>query len=233
MKLFWRLLPLLIIVVVVILIYSMGITDLLSYDELKRNRQILLSWVEAHSWTAPLAYIGIYVIAVALSLPVGAIFAIVGGFLFGQPGSTAFALIGATLGAICIFLAARTAFGATLRARAGPRLKKMEKGFNENAASYLLFLRLTPLVPFWLVNIAPAFFSVKLFTFVWTTFVGTLPRAFVFTQAGVGLGAILDKGEAFSITTVFNIQVQIALFALALFALIPLIVKLLRKKRPH
>jgi len=73
----------------------------------------------------------------------------------------------------------------------------MDHGFQNNAASYLLFLRFVPLFPFWLVNLAPAFFKVQLSTYIWTTFVGIIPGSFVYTQAGSGLGVIFDEGAAF------------------------------------
>ena len=167
----------------------------------------------------------------ALSLPGGALLSIIGGFLFGVPLSTIYVVVGATIGATIIFLAARTAIGDLLKRKAGPFLSKMDTGFQKNTASYLLFLRLIPLVPFWLVNIAPAFFNVKTRTYLWTTFVGIIPGAYVFTQAGNGLGAIFDSGKEFSIETVFNIEVKIALVVLALFALIPIFVKRLRRDR--
>ena len=91
------------------------------------------------------------------------------------------------------------------------------------------FLRLVPLFPFWLVNLAPAFLGVSLKTFVWTTFIGIIPGTFVFAQAGAGLGAILDSDQGFSIQGVFNWQVKIALIALGIFALIPIIVKKFKK----
>jgi uncharacterized membrane protein YdjX (TVP38/TMEM64 family) len=95
--------------------------------------------------------------------------------------------------------------------------------------SYLLFLRLVPLFPFWLVNLAPAFLGIPLRTFVWTTFIGIIPGAFVFAQAGAGLGAILDSNQGLSINGIFNWQVKIALIALGIFALIPILVKKIRK----
>jgi uncharacterized membrane protein YdjX (TVP38/TMEM64 family) len=140
-------------------------------------------------------------------------------------------LIGATIGATLLFLAARTALGESLRKKAGPLLTKMEKGFKENAVSYLLFLRFVPLFPFWLVNLAPAFFNVPLRTFVWTTAVGILPGAFVFTQAGAGLNAIFENEGVFSVHTILNTQLKIALVCLGIFALIPVAIKKYRARK--
>ncbi|NGX43723.1 MAG: hypothetical protein K940chlam7_02023 [Chlamydiae bacterium] len=225
-----RFIPLIIIVILMVLAYIFGLHEYLSYETLKGHRATLKTLVDTHPILAPLLYIFVYMVSTALSIP-GAIFlSLFGGFLFPQPYSTIFVVTGATLGAILIFLAARTALGEILKERAGPLMQKMRAGFHENAANYLIFLRLVPIFPFWLVNLAPAFFGVRLITFAWTTFFGIIPGAFVFTQAGVGLGAILDAGEALSIDAIFNNQIKIALIALGIFALLPIVIKKFRKK---
>ena len=166
----------------------------------------------------------------ALSLPGGAILSLFGGFLFPQPFSTIYVVIGATIGAALIFLAARSALGEILYKKAGNIFNKMEKGFQENAISYLFFLRLVPIFPFWIVNLAAAFFRVSFWTYLWTTFLGIAPGSFVFTQAGAGLSAIFETGQTFSLSTIFNMQIRIALIALGIFALIPILIKKFKKR---
>lgn len=221
-------LPLIALLMMMALVYGTGLHAFLTYESLKENRDALKSLSQHHPYLAPVIYIALYALTTALSIPGGAILSIFGGFLFPQPFSTLFVVIGATIGATAIFLIAKTAFGETLKEKTGDKLQKMRSGFEENAASYLLFLRLVPLFPFWLVNLAPAFFGVALFTFVWTTFIGIIPGAFVFTQAGAGLDAIFAAGESFSVDSIFNNQIKIALVALGIFALIPIIIKKIR-----
>lgn len=223
-------LPLITLLVIMTIAYLSGIHELLTYESLKEHRDTLKQYVHSYPYFAPILYITAYTLSTALSIPGGAILSIFGGFLFPQPYSTLFVVIGATIGATMIFLIAKTAFGETLKEKAGEKLQKMQSGFQENAASYLLFLRLVPLFPFWLVNLAPAFFGVALFTFIWTTFIGIIPGAFVFTQAGVGLDAIFESGESFSIDTIFNNQIKIALVALGIFALLPVVIKRIYQK---
>jgi len=223
--------PLIIIVILMVMAYVSGVTKHLSFGNIKENRQVILSYIDQYPLLMPLLFIVIYIVMTSLSLPGGALLSILGGFIFGIPLSTIYVVVGATIGATIIFLAARTAIGDLLKKKAGPFLAKMESGFKKNAASYLLFLRLIPLFPFWLVNIAPAFFNVKTRTYLWTTFLGIIPGAYVFTQAGRGLGAIFDSGKDFSVETVFNIEIKIALVVLALFALIPIFVKRLTHDR--
>jgi uncharacterized membrane protein YdjX (TVP38/TMEM64 family) len=125
-----------------------------------------------------------------------------------------------------VFLVARSAFGDILRKKVKIQtIQKMEKGFQENPVSYLLFLRFIPLFPFWMVNLVPAFFGVHFWTYVWTTFLGILPGSFVFTQAGAGLGEIFESEDPFSFDAIFNLKIKIALVCLGLFALIPVILK--------
>ena len=122
-------------------------------------------------------------------------------------------------------------FGDSLKKKAGPFLSKMKKGFNDNAASYMLFLRFVPVFPFWIVNLAPAFFGVHLRTFIWTTLVGIIPGSLVFTLAGGGLEKILDTNKAFSISTLFNTELKIALTLLGILSLLPILLKKWKKNR--
>lgn len=224
-----RYIPLALLLLFMVLAYASGLSDSLTYESLKNHRESLLDFVSKYPVLSPLIFMSIYALSTALSIPGGIVLSIFGGFLFPQPWSTLYVVIAATTGAVLIFLAAKTALRDLLKRQVKGRLQKMQKGFEEDAAYYLLFLRLVPLFPFWLVNLAPAFFGVRLFTFAWTTFLGIIPGAFVFTQAGTGLGAILDAGNTLSIDNIFNIQIQIALGALGLFVLLPAIVKKIRK----
>jgi len=223
--------PLIIIVILMGVAYASGVHRYLTFENIKTHRELIKGFIDLHPVWMPLLFILLYIVVVALSLPGGAVLSLLGGFLFGIPLSTLYVVVAATIGATLIFTAARTAFADSLKKRAGPFLQKMERGFQTNAASYLLFLRFIPLFPFWLVNLAPAFFNVRIATYIWTTFVGIIPGSYVYTQAGSGLGVIFDQGAAFSMETIFNTQIQIALTLLALFAIIPILVKLFLKKR--
>lgn len=223
-------LPVLIILIAMVAIYFSGIYNYFSFDTLRTYHQNLKSFVEMHPVAVSFIFCLTYIITTALSIP-GAIFlTLLGGYLFPQPLSTIYVVLSATCGATLIFLAARSALKDFLKRKAGPLLQKMEAGFKENAASYLLFLRFVPLFPFWLVNIAPAFFDVSLLTFIWTTLIGILPGSLVFTLAGGGLQNILENNEPFSLNTILNTQIKIALVLLGIIALIPIAWKKFKKK---
>ncbi len=220
-----RYLPLLVLVAGLVAFFVFGLDRYVSFETLRENRVTILTWVQNAGVLAVLTYMALYAVAVAFSLPGGAILSITGGFLFGAVWGTVYIVISATLGATVLFLIAKTTLGDSLRSKAGPWLQKMEAGFQENAMSYLLVLRLVPLFPFFVVNLVPAFLGVALSTYVMGTFVGIIPGAFVYATVGVGLGSIFDAGDEFSAKGILTPQILIALIALAVLALIPVIYK--------
>jgi uncharacterized membrane protein YdjX (TVP38/TMEM64 family) len=211
--------------------FTFGIGDYLSFDALRDNRELLTSFVTDHAVIAVISFIALYAFSTALSLPGGAVLSIAGGFLFGSILGTAWIVVGATLGAIVLFLAAKTALGDVLRAKAGPWMQRMEAGFKDNAFSYLLVLRLVPLFPFFVVNLVPAFLGVGLRTFTAATFIGIIPGAFVFASVGAGLGSVFEQGGDFSPAAALTPEVIIALLGLAVLSLVPVGYEKLKAKR--
>lgn len=222
--------PIVLIVIMMAIFYLWIGFDWLDFEVLKRHQQLLHSWSSDNPIQAALIFIVIYALVVALSLPGAAILTIFGGALFPQPLSTLYVVIGATGGASALFAAAKRAFGPFFRRRAKGKMARLKKGFKRGEASYLLFVRLVPLFPFWLVNLAAAFANVRFKTFLWTTAVGIIPGSFVFTQAGRGISSIFEQ-KALSIQGVLNFHVWIALCALGIFALLPVVVRWLRHDR--
>ncbi len=208
----------------------LGGPEVLSFDTLARHRSDLLAWRDRHEALALVSFVAVYAVAVALSVPGGIWLTIGGGFLFGCVIGTLAAVIGATVGACAVFLAARTVAGDALRRRSEGALQRMERGFQRNAVSYLLFLRLVPVFPFWLVNIVPAFLSVPFREYLWTTAVGIIPGTFVYALVGAGLGTILDAGGEPDLNVIFTPQVLAPMLGLALLSLLPV---LWRRRNPE
>lgn len=214
------------------LFYALGLHRFIGIEHLKAHRDTLTAWVAAEPAMSAAVFMALYALAVALSVPGGALLTVTGGFLFGLALGTVYSLIGATIGAMAVFLACRTAVGDVLRKKAGPFLARMEAGFRENALSYLLVLRLVPLFPFWLVNLVPAFLGVSLRSFVIGTFFGIIPGTLVFTSVGSGLGAVLDMGMTPDLSILFKAEVIVPILGLALLALVPVGYKRWRALRP-
>ncbi|WP_282607571.1 TVP38/TMEM64 family protein [Pelagibius sp. Alg239-R121] len=226
-----RLAPIAVILAAIFGAFALGLDDYLSFEALRDNREILMAFTADNVIAAVAIFIGIYAVSTALSLPGGAVLSIAGGFLFGSFLGTLWVVLGATIGAVGIFLAARTALGDILKAKAGPWLMKMEAGFQENALSYLLVLRLVPLFPFVVVNLVPAFLGVSLRTFTLATFIGIIPGSFVFASIGAGLGSVFDRGDSFSPTGILTPEVIVALLGLSVLSLVPVVYKRIKTSR--
>ena len=226
-----RLLPLAFLVAVLIAFFATGLNDYATFDTLKENRETLLAFVRDYFVIAILIYVIGYAFLTAASVPIASLVTIAGGFLFGSYLGTFLTVLAATIGATVLFLLARTAFGEALQERVGPYIRRMEEGFQEDQVNYMLFLRLVPVFPFWVVNLAPAFLGVSTRVFAITTFIGIIPGTAVFTIVGSGLGSVFDRGESFSIDSVLTPEILAALAGLGILALVPIVVKKLRKRR--
>jgi uncharacterized membrane protein YdjX (TVP38/TMEM64 family) len=206
-------------VIAIVAIRSTGLSSYLSLDTLRAHRHQLTAFVSGNYALAAFAYVGIYTLVVAFSLPGALFLTLAGGFLFGAIAGTVFTVIGATIGATLVFIFACTVFGDNALKRFGPQAEKLAINIQRNAWSYLLVLRLVPLFPFFLVNLIPAFAGVGLVTYVVTTFFGIIPGTAVFSLSGAGLGKILDSGEAISIRSILTPEILLALSGLALLSL--------------
>jgi len=225
MHMFKRLIPLLVLVLVLGLYFAFDLGRFLGFDALAEHKAWLSAWVDTHAILAPVIYILLYIAVVAFSLPGGLMMTLSGGLLFGAAAGALYAVIGATIGASALFLIAKTSLGDFLMAKAGGAVKKMQAGFSENALSYMFVLRLVPIFPFFLVNLAPAFLGVSLRIYVIATFFGIMPATFVFALTGSGLGSVLEQGGDISLAGVMTPEIMAALAGLALLALIPVIYK--------
>jgi uncharacterized membrane protein YdjX (TVP38/TMEM64 family) len=226
-----RLLPVVLLVATAFIVYGTGLHHYVTFRAFAEHREWLVGEVAELGIWAPLAFIAVYALSTAISIPGALFLSVLGGFLFGTFLGSICDLTGATLGGTTLFLVARTSFGDLLRRRAGPFLRKVEAGFRENAASYLLVLRLVPLFPFWLVNLVPAFFGVSLRVFVLCTFFGMIPAAVIYAGIGSGLGQMLDRGEAPNLGSIFEPRILLPLLGLAFLAITPALYKRWKRSR--
>ena len=226
-----RFLPLAILVLAIVVVFASGLDDYLSFEQLRRNRAHLLAFVDRHAFLAPLLFMVVYAAVIALSIPGGAVLTMAGGFLFGVALGTLCAVVAATVGASLVFFAAKTALGDSLRRKAGPWMRRMEDGFRENALYYLLFLRLIPVFPFWLVNLVPAFLGVPFPTYVAATFVGIIPGSLVYASVGNGLGAVFDAGQSPDLGIIFRPAIILPIVGLAVLAILPVAYKKIRSNQ--
>jgi len=232
-----KLWPLYIILAGLAFAISQGWHNQLSPSALGENAVYLDTLVKENFLLVLLAFIGIYIAATVFMVPASAL-TIGGGFLFGLGVGAPATVVGATIGACILFVAAKSSIGETLKGIAGPFVGKMEAGFNESPLSYLFTLRLIPVVPFAVANIAPAILGAKFRDYFISTALGIIPGTVAYTWIGAGLrGTLLEAANAGETVNVGGLvkaaatNLGPAFFALAFVALIPAIYKKFFKKK--
>ncbi|MBI4031516.1 MAG: TVP38/TMEM64 family protein [Proteobacteria bacterium] len=222
-----RWLPLAILVILIGGAWLAGLDGYFTLQRLQMRKTLFLDYAAAHPVLSAALFTGAYAATAALSLPVATPMTLLGGFVFGPWAGTLLVVTGATAGAAILFLIARSALGNALREKAGPLYKKIETGMNENAVSFMLFMRLVPIFPFFVVNIVLALFNVGLRAYILTTFFGIMPASFIYVNLG---GALADMD---SLSDLISGRTLLAFTLLGLLALVPALYKEFRKKNPR
>jgi uncharacterized membrane protein YdjX (TVP38/TMEM64 family) len=222
--------------------YALGLQHYFTLQAIAENRALLTDYAAQHQFIAVAMFVAVYAAAVAVSFPGASILTVLSGLLFGWALGGAASVVAATIGAVVVFQVAKSSFGDALTKKAGPFLGRLSAGFADDAFNYLLFLRLVPAFPFWLVNIAPALANVKLRTFITTTFLGIIPGTFAFAFVGAGLGSVIIAQQAsysqcvalkgadlchfeLSISSLITPELLLAFAAMGLVALVPVAIK--------
>ena len=226
LRLFW---PLLVLLAVLAALWASGLGSEVSWAGLARNQARLAAWVDARPMSAAATYIATYAVAVAVCLPESAIITVAGGLLFGTVAGGLLAIIGSTMGAVVLFLAARHHLADTLAQHAGTFFDRVRHRLARDGFNYLLALRLIPAFPFWLVNLAAALCGMRLWPYFAATLIGIVPASFVFASIGAGVGDVLAVGGAPDLGVIFSVRVLGPLIALAALSLLPLV---FRRERP-
>lgn len=216
-----RLWPVLAVVAAIALAYALGLQHYLSFGFLGAQQQALHGFAASRPALAVAGYVLVYAGAVALSLPGAVVLTLAGGLLFGTALGALCAVVGATAGATLLFLAARSALGGWLTGRATPFMDRVRPGLERDGFSYLLALRLLPLFPFWLVNLAAALVGMRLGAFALATVLGIIPGTVVFASVGAGIGSVLAAGHTPDLSIIFRPAVILPLVGLAALSLLP------------
>ncbi|WP_233435816.1 TVP38/TMEM64 family protein [Legionella jordanis] len=197
----------------------------LSYESLQAHRNGLTAWVRENFLIAIFGFMAVYIICVAISIPGSIFFRLTAGYLFGNVLGTIAVILSATTGAFILFLAIDLAFRGWLAEKTNKWLVKMTKGFQQNAFSYLLFLRLMPAFPFWVTNIVPALLGVPRATFFTATLIGIIPTSVIYVLIGSNLGYYLEAQKKPDFGIILKPGIFLPLFALALLSLLPVLFK--------
>lgn len=224
MKPLKRYLPLLIIVAISLMAWTMGVHRLFSFDLLRTHQKDLETYINLYPLMSFATYMGLYIAIVGLSIPGATFMTLVGGFLFGQLVGTGLVVVSATIGATILFVTAKFASEDFLTRKAGPWMDKMKGGFQKNALYYLLTLRLIPIFPFVAINLVAAVFQIPLRTFIVGTFIGIIPGSFVYVSIGNALKDVILTPNL-TPNIIVEPKFMIALVGLGILSLLPVLYK--------
>jgi uncharacterized membrane protein YdjX (TVP38/TMEM64 family) len=225
--------PFAIILIFIFIFYLSGLYHQLNFDTIKSEYGSWKMFVSNHPWLSAFYFVGIYAISVVLVIPDSTILTLLGGSLFPLPLAIIYSCIAETVGATIFFLAARLAFVETLDTKKGYRMRDLQMKFQANQAYYLLFLRFSHLLPFWLINLSAGIFRVRTSTFIWTTFIGVIPLTFFIAESGASLAKYFETHTSFTFKGVFTLETKIALVVLGCIALLPIAYKKFIKNRKN
>jgi uncharacterized membrane protein YdjX (TVP38/TMEM64 family) len=195
----------------------------LTYETLAEHRAAWAAWIGGHFPAALALFFCLYVAAKVFFVPGGPLFTAAAGLLLGTLPTTAMATLGGTIAGVIVFEAAHRSVGRGLREKALPFVDRFANAFRTHGLSYLLMLRLVPIVPFWLGSLLPAILGMKRRTYVLGTFLGNVPANFLYASLGGALGAMLDQGRAFDARTLAQPRVLLPLLGLAALSAAPVL----------
>lgn len=216
-----RWIPALLLVGATVALYASGLATDISLDNVQANEIRLRAEVAAAPIAALVVFIALYAIATGAFVPVGLVLMLAGGFLFGPLIGTLATVVGSTLGAIMTYLAARFAAGDRVRQiLTHGRLCRLVEGFEKAPFRYLLTLRLVPLSPFGLVNVAAGCARIPFREYVAATAIGAAPHSLIYSYLGAGLGQAFLGRRSADVSLLLRPEVAWPLLALALLALL-------------
>ncbi len=205
-----------IIASIIFCVIAFDLEKYLTFAELKSRQSELQSLVNNNPFTSAAIYFLIYVLATAASLPGALIITLSGGALFGLFKGTVLVSFASTLGALLAFLIARFFLHDYVQNKFPERLKLINQKVKQEGAYYLLFLRLVPIFPFFLINLLMALTPIRTFTYYWISQLGMFPATMIYVNAGTQIAKISSPSDIASPSVIL---------ALALLGILPFITK--------
>jgi len=220
-----KLVIILVAAILIALFFYFDLERYLTLESLKANRDALTVYYQENRLATVASFIAIYIVQTALSLPGATVLTLASGAIFGSVMGTIYVNIGATTGAVLAFLAARYLFHDAVQNKLGTRLEKINSELEKAGFNYLLSLRLVPIFPFFLINLASGLTKVPLRAFFLATMIGIIPGSFVYCNAGASLATINSVGG------IASPRVLGSFALLGLFSLVPVFYKKIKHRQ--
>ena len=218
------------LLIIISLSTTFFIEDFISVEALYEKGSSLINWAESSSYFSILVILALYIVVVALSIPVATILTTFLGFLFGYFYGALLSVIGASLGAAVLFGIFRWGFGYKYleSIQQSKFFKDAQYGIAKNLYKYLIFIRIFPIIPFWVANILPPLLGVRFKAFILTTIIGIAPGTFLISFIGHKLRLLYDNGSGLRNEEIYNFSFFLPFFLLSILVISPLLYKLIK-----
>ncbi|MBM3207240.1 MAG: VTT domain-containing protein [Chlamydiae bacterium] len=219
------------VVILVLGIIWLNFQNPIKMEKLRSDFSSLIQYESLHPFLFTLLLSGVYIVSILFVIPDSTLISLLSGTIYPLPFAVIFISLCETIGAVAYFLVIKFALKIYYKKRTiSLTPNKFKKNFDNNKIFYLLGLRFCHLFPFWMINVFAASMRIPLWTFIWTTFVGTLPLSWVLAQAGKGFKIAMEQHTHFSTHDFLNKQTEIALLGLGIITLLPIVVRHFIKK---
>ncbi len=208
------------VVALIVVFKILGLERYFSLSYLKTSQESFAALYSQHQVMVIGAYMLIYIVVTALSLPGAATLTLVGGALFGFVVGTVVVSFASTIGATLACFVSRFLLREWVQKKFGDKLQSINKGIQDEGAFYLFTMRLIPVFPFFVINLVMGLTKMSLMTFYWVSQVGMLAGTMVYINAGKELAKI---------DSLSGILSPSLLISFAILGLFPLTVKKLIK----
>jgi uncharacterized membrane protein YdjX (TVP38/TMEM64 family) len=226
----WRFVPIGLLAMLAVAAVASGSLHELTFANLQAHHRELRAFVRAHPAESMAAYLAIETLVVAACLPGPGLMSAVAGFLFGALAGGTLCLAAAVAGSCMVYLACRTAFGGVVAQRANPRVARLARALQHDGFGLLLTLRLMPVMPLMVVNVAAGLAPAPLVAFFAASLLGGAPTSFLLAAAGSGLGRLFHEGVKVDASVFLRPSLMAPLAALAVLSAVPAIVRIARKR---
>lgn len=220
-----RILILLFLLAVLISVYTLDVDQHLNLSFFLQKRALLYHWAEVHPYLLALGFLGTYLISICLFLPLSSLLCVLAGIFFPLPLAITLGVVSETFGALLFFFLLSFLLEESKIRKTLITWKRTKEKFQENMIYYLLFFRLSHLIPYWLINTVASSLKVPIGTFIWTTAIGVLPFVVIMTEGGNSIKHDFMQGHHIKITSLFTTTVQLSFLALGILALLPILIK--------
>lgn len=167
-------------------------------EALRGHHDHFLDFVADHPLAAILLTLLVHTLLAALALPGASLLMLAAGSGFGAIMGTLICLAGCTAGATLSMLASRYWLHPVVRRRYAGQLAEFEARMARDGNAYLFSLRLLPVLPFAVVNVAAGLTRMSTWTFVWISLAGMAASTFVYVNAGTELTHVRELGDIYS-----------------------------------